>query len=79
MEIYKITWKDHASESKWQDKKEIKGWVDTLKPCTTVGYITYKSRKHIVLCGSHDGEDHYGECMLIFTNLIEKINEVREV
>lgn len=68
----KIKWIDAESRSQWMSKKEIAEWVKKLKPCTSVGTITYEDRKFIVVSGSFDGEENYGENIIIPKSLIKK-------
>lgn len=74
MKIYEIHWKDHFSTSGWKEDEEIKEWVKEKKSgrCVTVGYIAYEDKDVLVIAGSHDGEDSFGDFQAIYKNHITK-------
>jgi len=47
--LYHIEWLDHASESVWQTKDEIKEWTSKNKPCVSEGRFAYETKDVIVM------------------------------
>lgn len=74
MKKYEIFWKDHFSESGWKDESDLEKWVRNKKKgrCRTVGYIAYQDKDVLVIAGSHDGEDCFGDFQAIYKNHITK-------
>lgn len=72
--IYKVTWDDHFSETGWKDDSELLSWVEDKEPCTTVGYLAHQNEKLLVIAGSHDGIESYGDFMAIFKTCIISID-----
>jgi len=71
MRTRKIKWIDAESRSEWMSVDEIKDWVKKLKPCQSVGRISYEDDNFIVVSGSYDGENNYGENIIIPKSLIK--------
>ena len=80
MPIYKVTWIDATSDSQWASKEEIREWAKkrfSTEFCVSVGYIAEETRKYIVVAGSFDGMEGYGERILIPKSLIVKREELK--
>ena len=77
---YRVTWKDHFSDSSWKDDKEIKTWVEECKKelCSTIGAVVYQDDEVIVMSASKDGGDSYGDLMCIYKNHITRKQLVKE-
>jgi len=71
---YRVTWKDHFSDSSWKDEKEIQEWVDKSKkePCVTIGEAVYQDQDVLVLSATEDGSGNRGDLMGIYKNHIVK-------
>ena len=71
---YRVTWKDHFSDSSWKDEKEIREWVEECKsePCVTIGDVVYQDEDVLVLSATTDGGDNRGDLMGIYKNHIIK-------
>lgn len=70
MNITKISWKDHTSDSSWKTIEEIKEWVNNPTICITVGFITHEDDEVVVLSASFDGDESWGENMMIYKHSI---------
>lgn len=67
---YRVTWKDHFSDSSWMDIHEIQEWVEKSKkePCITIGELVYQDDDVIVLSATDDGSGNRGDLMGIYKN-----------
>jgi hypothetical protein len=72
--LERVEWRDHFSDSSWMDRDEITVWVEkhASTMCVSVGTVTYEDRDKLVVSGSVDGGDNYGENMCIFKKDIIK-------
>lgn len=72
--IYKVKWLDHFSETGWKDNTELVEWAKDRNTCVTVGFLSYQDNDIIVIAGSHDGLESYGDFMAIYKNCIISID-----
>ena len=72
--IYRITWRDPESQSKWMDGEELEEWIQkvTHPPfCENIGTIVKETKDYLIICGDKNVAD-VGSCTLIYKSLITK-------
>lgn len=76
--IYKVIWRDHFSETGWKDSSEVAEWVEGLQDtyCVTVGYLAHNTDDLLVIAGSHDGVESYGDFMAIYKDDIISMDTI---
>ena len=74
MKRLEVFWKDHFSESGWKSDDEVAEWVKNKMKgrCRTTGYVAYEDDDVLVIAGSYDGEECFGDFQAIYKNHITK-------
>jgi hypothetical protein len=71
----KVYWHDHTSQTTWQTVPELKelalGWYK--ETCVSHGTCVVETKDYIVLAADFDGNDEYGNTIMIMKSCIDKI------
>jgi hypothetical protein len=80
MKYIQVFWRDAFSDSSWKTPDEIKKWVNEKHKelCVSVGEEIYSDKYYLVLAGSFNGDDGYGELTAVPRNWIVEIKPVSE-
>lgn len=75
-----VKWKDIYTSDSWKNDKELKEWINAKEKevCETLGFILIKNKNFIAVAGSYDGDESYGDVVIIPKTLIKEIKELHE-
>jgi hypothetical protein len=78
MKYIQVFWRDAFSDSAWKTVDDIKDWVKKNhdEVCVSIGEQVHEDKYYLVLAGSNNGSDEYGELTAIPKNWIVEIKMI---